>query len=154
MDIVNKLQSLTNEMKLTVILVGIFGVILLYCLYNKQDLIAVQEEKEANILSENFNSNNVNTFTMYYADWCPHCVAAKPEFNKILKYNNKTFKSNTIKIKMVDCVKNPELAEKAGVTGFPTFIYNNGTEDEKYTGERNEMGFLGFLKEKVGNLIG
>ena len=62
--------------------------------------------------------------------------------------------SKTLNIVMVDCEKNPELAEKAGVEGYPTFIYEEGDKKEVYNGERNEMGFLGYLKEKIGNLFG
>jgi thiol-disulfide isomerase/thioredoxin len=154
MDIINKFQSLSTGMKITVSLVGVFVLMLLYCLMNRKNLISTQEEKEDNIISENFNSNQTETFTMYYADWCPHCQAAKPEFNKIMKYHNKKYGSKTLNIVMIDCEKNPELAEKAGVEGYPTFIYQKEDNKEVYNGERNEMGFLGFLKEKIGSIFG
>ena len=154
MDFVNKFKTMSLGMKITVALVGVFCVMLLYCIINRKNLLSTQEEKESNILSENFDSGNNNVFTMYYADWCPHCQAAKPEFNKITKYNNKKFGSKTLKIVLVDCEKHPELAEKAGVEGYPTFIYEEGNKKEIYNGERNEMGFLAFLKEKIGSLFG
>lgn len=154
MDLVNKFQGLSMGMKITVIMVGVFAIMLLYCVVNRKSLLSTQEEKESNIISESFDSNSKSVFTMYYADWCPHCQAAKPEFKKILKYNKKNFGSKTLNIVMVDCEKNPELAEKAGVEGYPTFIYEEGGKKEVYNGERNEMGFLGYLKEKIGNLFG
>ena len=154
MDIVNKFQNLSTGMKVTVSLVGVFIVMLLYCIINRKNLISTQEEKEANIISEDFSVTSSDTFTMYYADWCPHCQAAKPEFNKIMKYNNKKYGSKTLNIVMIDCEKNPELAEQAGVEGYPTFIYQSGDSKEVYNGERNEMGFLGYLKEKIGSLFG
>jgi thiol-disulfide isomerase/thioredoxin len=155
MDLINKFQALTPGMKLTIVLVSIFSLILVYCMFNRNNLLNTQEEKEVNVFSENFNSNTSNAvFTMYYADWCPHCQAAKPEFKKMMKYNNKKFGNKTLELVMVDCEKNPELAEKEGVEGYPTFIYKEGDKKEVYSGERNEMGFIEYLKEKIGSIFG
>ena len=126
MDLINKFQALTPGMKLTIVLVSVFSLILVYCMFNRNNLLNTQEEKEVNVFSENFNSNTSNAvFTMYYADWCPHCQAAKPEFKKMMKYNNKKFGNKTLELVMVDCEKNPELAEKEGVEGYPTFSVHN-----------------------------
>lgn len=154
MDLFNKFQSLSSGMKITISFVGVFLLILMYCLINRKNLISTQEEKEVNIISESFNGHQPDKFTMYYADWCPHCQAAKPEFQKIIKYSNKKYGSKSLNIVMVDCEKNPELGQKAGVEGYPTFIYESGDKKEVYNGERNEMGFLGFLKEKIGSIFG
>ena len=155
MDLINKFQSLTLGMKITSILVSIFALILVYCMINRTNLLNIQEEKEMKVFSENFNSNTSKAMlTMYYADWCPHCKAAKPEFEKMMKYNNKKFGSKTLELVMVDCEKNPELAEKEGVEGYPTFIYKEGDQKEVYSGERNEMGFISYLKEKIGSIFG
>lgn len=153
MDIVNKFNSLTNGMKITVVLVSLFCLMLLYCVFNRKNLLTVQEEKEANLMSENFSSNDEIKFTMYYADWCPHCQAAKPEFKKILKHNNRVIGSKKLKIMLVDCEKNPKKAEKEGVEGYPTFIYQDGDKKEVYEGKREEMGFITYLKEKLGSLF-
>ena len=47
---------------------------------------------------------------------------------------------------MVNCEKHPELAEKANVDSYPTFVLNNGN---KYTGERTLKGFVNFLKSNI-----
>lgn len=96
----------------------------------------------------------MNTFTMYYADWCGHCQQAKPDFT--------TFAGNgTIKIGEKDCVirmvspeNEPEKAKGKTIKGFPTFLLE--TVDGKvveYTGERNVSGYTAFLNANLGGGI-
>ena len=93
----------------------------------------------------------MNTFTMYYADWCPHCKTIKPEFTEFSKSGSITVGSTNCQIRLIDAAKNPDAAKGKPVKGFPTFLLE--TTDGKmveYQGERNTEGWLKFINEKLG----
>ena len=75
---------------------------------------------------------------LYYADWCPHCISYKPEWNAIKKILNK----NDIQTEEYEHGKNKKEIELAGVKGFPTLIYfKKGGEIEKVL-DRSTAGIL------------
>ena len=62
---------------------------------------------------------------LFYADWCPHCKTAKPEWNEVKeKYNGKTINGYTILFTEVNCTtETSEIEEKMRqykIEGFPT----------------------------------
>ncbi|NP_001017340.1 uncharacterized protein LOC550094 precursor [Xenopus tropicalis] len=87
-----------------------------------------------------------HSLVMFYAPWCPHCKSTIPDFTTAAD----TFKEDRkIAYGAVDCTKekNQELCKQEGVEGFPTYnCYNYGKFSEKYSGERTESGFIGFVK--------
>jgi thiol-disulfide isomerase/thioredoxin len=92
-----------------------------------------------------------NTFTMYYADWCPHCQTIKPAFTEFVNQGDIQVGSTSCKVRMIDAAKNPEEAKGKPVKGFPTFLLE--TVDGgivEYQGERKVDGFLQFINEKLG----
>ena len=59
---------------------------------------------------------------MYGADWCPHCAEQKKLFGNSWKY-----------VDYVECDArgdnaDPEACDAAGVEGFPTWIFSDGTK--------------------------
>lgn len=87
-------------------------------------------------------------FNMYYADWCPHCHAAKPEFEKLGA--TQTIGGKTVQCSAIEAEKNPELV-KEKVSGYPTIrFYDAEGNMTEYNGERNEAGFRAFLQQKMG----
>jgi thiol-disulfide isomerase/thioredoxin len=61
----------------------------------------------------------------FYADWCPHCKAAKPIWNDIKsEYENKTINGYKIIFTDVDCSEETAEVEKLmnqySVEGYPT----------------------------------
>ena len=62
---------------------------------------------------------------LFYANWCPHCKTAKPQWDAIKeKYQNKTVHGYKLVFSEVDCsVENANtenLMNKYNVEGFPT----------------------------------
>ena len=110
--------------------------------------------------AEGFESQADYFLDMYYADWCPHCVKAKPEFDALGS-------TQTIGGKKVLCQKfEYEVLQKKGgdawnnlrankdenpVSGFPTIrLYSSdGKQVSEYAGDRTKDGFLAFLKANV-----
>jgi len=93
----------------------------------------------------------MNTFTMYYADWCPHCQTVKPEFTTFASSGAIKVGSTTCNVTLVDAAKNPAAAKGKPVRGFPTFLLE--TTDGKiveYQGERNTAGWTAFINTNLG----
>ena len=94
----------------------------------------------------------MNSFTMYYADWCPHCQSVKPEFTQFSEQNTITVGSTKCQIKMVDAAKNPEATQGKPVKGFPTFLLETADGQVlEYQGERNTAGWLSFINSSLGS---
>jgi len=90
-----------------------------------------------------FVYSRMNFFVFFYAPWCSHCVASKPEFQSIESH---------VPTLMVDA-STPEAAvvrERYGIKAFPTFLlFENAQPKDIYTGYRTAEAFEQFLNEKV-----
>lgn len=53
---------------------------------------------------------------MYGADWCPHCQNEKRAFGSAFKH-----------VDYVECPQNQQLCAEKGVTGYPTWLFSDGT---------------------------
>lgn len=71
-------------------------------------------------------------FTMYGADWCPHCQNEKRALGDSFRL-----------IPYVECPQNPQACIAQGVKGYPTWIVKDGRRFE------GEMG-LSRLSEESG----
>jgi protein disulfide-isomerase len=99
-------------------------------------------------------SGTTSTFTMYYADWCPHCQAVKPDFEKMVKGGEVSVGGKKCKIQMVNSEKDPDVVKSKNVKGFPTFILETPEgEMFEYSGDRSTAGYLAFINEKLGGGI-
>ncbi|ESK94635.1 disulfide isomerase [Moniliophthora roreri MCA 2997] len=88
------------------------------------------------------------TFT---APWCGHCKAMKPAYEKV----GNTFKEESSCIVAnvdADDKKNKDIAQRYGITGFPTikFFPKGSKEPIDYVSGRSEADFVNFLNEKCG----
>jgi thiol-disulfide isomerase/thioredoxin len=99
-------------------------------------------------------AGTMSTFTMYYADWCPHCQSVKPEFEELIKKGDVEVGGKKCKIQMVSPEKEPEAAKGKDIKGFPTFLLESAEGQVfEYKGERNTAGYLAFINEKLGGGI-
>lgn len=70
-------------------------------------------------------SNNTAELLFFFADWCPHCKAAKPIWNDLkAEYENKTVNGYTILFTEIDCSTETDevdkMMNKYNVEGYPT----------------------------------
>ena len=92
-----------------------------------------------------------NTFTMYYADWCPHCQTVKPEFTQFSNQGVIEVGGKKCQIKMVEATKNPEAVKGKPVKGFPTFLLETTDGNIlEYQGPRSTDGWMAFINENLG----
>jgi thiol-disulfide isomerase/thioredoxin len=78
------------------------------------------------------------SLTLYWAEWCPHCHEIMPEWEKL----GDGYKGVTI-----EAIEEQDSDVK--VDGYPTIIFRNGRNMEKYEGERTKNAILKFLKNKL-----
>ena len=103
---------------------------------------------ENNGLEASYVTANPYKFHMYFVDWCPHCHAAKPEFDKL--GSKMTIGGKSVVCEAVNAEKNPEKV-LGKPEGYPTIqLYDaQGKMVDEYKGERTAQGFRSFLEEKL-----
>jgi len=85
----------------------------------------------------------------FYAPWCGHCKSLAPVYEKVAS----AFKQDEgVVIANLDADKYTSLAEKYGVSGFPTlkFFPKSSKAGEEYEGGRDLDDFVKFINEKSG----
>ncbi len=98
-------------------------------------------------------AKGADTFTLYYADWCPHCKTVKPMFQEWSKNGFVTVAGRNVACRMVQPEKEPEKAAGKEIKGYPTFLLE--TADGKtveYQGDRTPDGWLKFLEDNLKGL--
>ncbi len=89
----------------------------------------------------------------FYADWCPHCKRAKPEWDDFAKnFDSKTMGFNKIKCTGVDCTEGDSpLIQEYSVDGYPTVILRKDGENNAYDGKISADNLKNFVTEFLEN---
>jgi thiol:disulfide interchange protein len=95
--------------------------------------------------------NNSAELLFFYADWCPHCKTAKPEWEKTkAEYSNNTIDGYKVLFVDVDCThpdsKTTSMMDKYNVEGFPTIILLKNNEVITYDAKVTYDHLSQFLK--------
>jgi thiol-disulfide isomerase/thioredoxin len=138
-----------NSMKMSkdkMVICGVVAVLILvglYFLVTHNNLLEGFESQpqELNNLQNKINvGSNEVYFVFFYADWCPHCVSAKPEWSKLVnKYNNTQVKGKNVKVNACNCEEEgvqKETANDNNVQGYPTIKCIKEGETVEYSGAR------------------
>ena len=84
-------------------------------------------------VNKNSNDNDTNEGTLYlfYTTWCPYCKVSRPQWDKLKEQTGGVIKNTKIIFREIDCDKNPDIADKYKVDGYPTIklIYNDKIYD-------------------------
>ena len=134
-----KIQPISSiKMMVIYILIIIVVVFVCYYVYIKffspkiAELYKPNNEKAPKWAST--TSSNEAEIYFFYANWCPYCKSAKPEWDKIKnEYENKTINGYKVIFIDVDCStpnnETNKLMDNYHVEGFPTIKLNkNGTQ--------------------------
>ncbi len=85
------------------------------------------------------------TFFMFGVDWCPHCVSAKPHFEKL-----KETIGDRVNIVHVNPEKDAAAASGFQIDGYPTFyMAKDGQAPRKYSGGRKHADFQAWLQNET-----
>jgi thioredoxin-like negative regulator of GroEL len=77
---------------------------------------------------------------LFKAEWCPHCVAFKPVWNKL-----QTALKGKYTFVTVDADKDKDKIKQWGIEGFPTIIKRVGNNAVEYNGPRDEVDLMNFI---------
>jgi thiol-disulfide isomerase/thioredoxin len=93
---------------------------------------------------------DADTFTLYYADWCPHCKTVKPIFADWGKKGSVNIDGKTVFVSLVEADASPDKVSAAGVKGFPTMLLHKaGGQKVEFDGERSPQGWESWLKQNL-----
>lgn len=135
------------ELKSYWVLVAGFVVVLLF--------VAVVVARKPRILpgmtwQEGFANAGDAEFIMFGVPWCPHCVSAKPEFEKLGSSGpTTTIGERTVSLRYVNPEEDPNAASGYQIDGYPSFFLVKNGQPLKYAGSRTSNGFQQFLVENL-----
>lgn len=94
-------------------------------------------------------TNERGTFTLYYADWCPHCKTIKPMFADFMGNGRVAVNNSYVRCKMVE-EKQIQKGVDPDIKGYPTLLYSDAAgKVVEFNGPRTSEGFLQFLKQQI-----
>lgn len=94
---------------------------------------------------DSFVASNPSVLVMFYAPWCGHCKAMKPEYTAAAKLMKDTGVNGVLAA--VDATKT-KLGERYNVQGFPTVKYfKDGEMLYEYGFERTSDALVEFMKD-------
>jgi thiol-disulfide isomerase/thioredoxin len=89
----------------------------------------------------------------FFADWCPHCNRAKPEWDNFKNsFNNKKVGLFNLTCTDVDCSEgNSPLIQEYSIDGYPTVILKKDGERIDYDASISEDNLQQFITQFLEN---
>ena len=91
-----------------------------------------------------------DTFTLYYAKWCPHCKSIAPVFADFSKDGSMNVGGKTVFLSMLEADEDAAKMKGKPVKGFPTFLLEKANgQNVEFDGERNPEGWKSWLAKNL-----
>ena len=138
-----------------IVLVILFIILALYYYYYYYVFPKLKTKYNAN--NEHLSSSNSAggsdkqaELLFFYADWCPHCKTAKPEWDKLkAEYANKPINGYKVIFTDIDCTKQTAEIEKQmavyNIEAYPTFKLIKGNQVIDFDAKPIKDTFVKFL---------
>nr|XP_043631635.1 protein disulfide isomerase-like 1-4 [Erigeron canadensis] len=116
----------------------------------------IDESDVAVLTASNFSEfieSKKNRYVMveFYATWCGHCQALKPEYAAAATELKKAEEGGeAVVLAKVDVGEENELAQKYNVEGYPTLLFFVDGVFKTYNGARNKEAIVTWVKKKIG----
>jgi len=139
-EVASQVLAPYKTLLLILFLALLFG-ITAYFVYTRYIASMINDKKYTDV-ANNASSQDAVQVYFFFADWCPHCKTAKPDWQQFVKQvNGTTVNNRVIQTIEVDCtnmdssntsdptvVKTIQLVKEFDVKGFPTVL---GVKDGK-----------------------
>jgi thiol-disulfide isomerase/thioredoxin len=129
--------KIINSKKVIVVAIVIAFILILACIVYKY---RKNEHYEPNV-----SVTEPIELILYFAPWCGHCKALKPEWEKLKDFiaNSKELKGRIV-IREVNCDQN-----ECPVQGYPTIMMKKHNTELTYEGDRKVEGFVEFIHKNL-----
>jgi thiol-disulfide isomerase/thioredoxin len=137
-----------NDKTILIVIVSIIFVIAGYHGYNWFVRPTIENLGTADLANDNNRESNAELI-FFFADWCPHCTRAKPEWDKFKNsFNNKKVGLFNLTCTEVDCSEgNSPLIQEYSIDGYPTIILKKDGERIDYDASISEDNLQQFITQ-------
>lgn len=123
--IINGLSSFFTWKIIAMIIISLLLFSFAYYVYKNYAETNTSYKANREHMSKDSITNKNATMMLFYADWCPHCKTAKPEWESLkTEYDGKTINGYTINFVEHNCTNETaeinELMDKYSIEGYPT----------------------------------
>ena len=100
--------------------------------------------------SASFDDAPVAELYLFKTDWCPHCKKAVPLFDSIKdEYESKLVNGYRVIFKVVDCEREPNVADKFKIEGYPTIKLVKDNQVIEYDAKPDKEHLVQFLNTVI-----
>jgi thiol-disulfide isomerase/thioredoxin len=135
------------QQRIMIVIVSIIFLVAAIYAYRAYAKPLIDNKRNSDISNTGTTGNGEVVIYLFYADWCPHCTKAKPEWNKFKEArDNKEFNGHMIKCVDVNCTEetssNFQIIQKYKIDSYPTLkMEKDGSQidfDSKITNDSLE----------------
>jgi thiol-disulfide isomerase/thioredoxin len=150
----NKVTSSSNMNYITYIIIAVVLLIIGYGIYvyYVKPMLKPNSMNTAEVYNTSTTGGNTNEaeLILFYADWCPHCKTAKPEWNNVKsQFNGKVINGYTVTFTEVNCTtetpQSQQLMDQYKVEGFPTIKLVKGNQVIDFDAKPTTQSITQFL---------
>jgi thiol-disulfide isomerase/thioredoxin len=100
--------------------------------------------------SSSFDDAPIAELYLFKTDWCPHCKKALPIFESVKEeYESKTVNGYRVIFKVVDCEREPNIADKFNIEGYPTIKLVKDNQVIEYDAKPDKEHLVKFLNTVI-----
>lgn len=100
--------------------------------------------------ASSFDDAPVAELYLFKTDWCPHCKKAVPLFDSIKdEYENKLVNGYRVLFRVVDCEREPNVADKFKIEGYPTIKLVKDNQVIEYDAKPDKEHLVQFLNTVI-----
>lgn len=130
------------------------GAIWFYFSYAKPSLQKDYVTNKEFVQGANKNQGSSATLIFFGTTWCPHCKSAnKPweDYKESVGGDRAVVNGVNIDFREVDCDKEPKLAAQYKVKGYPTIIYERGSQIVEFDSKTTLPLLTKFVNQMTGD---